>query len=58
MGIALNRESYTSTHILLNLLNLLPKSDKMHGITFLQQKFNNQYNTTGAQILDSIYDMT
>ena len=40
-----------SAHVLLNLLNLLRKRDKMRG------KFN-KFNNTRARMLDSIYHMT
>ena len=48
-----NSRSYMSSHILLNLLNKLGNSDIKRGLQSLV-KFNN----TGAQMLDSIYQMT
>ena len=50
-----------SSHVLLNLLNELRKSDKMRGLpSFVSLFFNefNKYNSTGAYVLDSIYHMT
>ena len=50
-----------STHVLLNLLNELGEKDKMQGLpsilSFFRNKFN-EFNNTGARILDSIYYMT
>ena len=50
-----------SAHVLLNLLNELGKRDKMRGLpcisTLFLNKFN-EFNNTGARILDSIYHMT
>ena len=48
-----NRGSYMSAHVLLNLLNELGKRDKMRGL----QEFN-KFNNTRARMLDSIYHMT
>ena len=42
-----------STHVLLNLLNELWKSDKSLFCNEL-----NKFNNTGARMLDSIYHMT
>ena len=50
-----------STHVLLNLLNELGKSDKMRGlpsILFLFRNEFNKFNNTRARMLDSIYHMT
>ena len=50
-----------SDHVLLNLLNELGKRDKMRGlpsILFLFRNEYNQFNNTGAQMLDSTYHMT
>ena len=47
-----NSRSYMSSHVLLNLLNKLGNSDIKRGLQSLV-KFNN----TGAQMLDSIYQM-
>ena len=52
--------SYTSAHVLLNLLNELGKRDKMRGLCILSL-FRNEFNKfkyTGARMLDSIYHMT
>ena len=55
------RGSYISAHVLLNLLNELPKRDKMQGLpsilSFFRNEFN-EFNNTRAQMLDSIYHMT
>ena len=58
---ALNGGSYTSAHVLLNLLNEFSKSNKMRGFSSILMLFRNEFdkfNNTGAQILDSIYPMT
>ena len=47
------RESYMSAHVLLNLLNLLQKRDKMRGkscILFLFRNEFNKFNNTRAQM--------
>ena len=52
----INRGSYISAHVLLNLLNELRKRDNMRGlpgILSLCNKFN-KFNNTGAQMLDAI----
>ena len=57
----INRGSYMSAHVLLNLLNELGKSDKMQGLPSILLLFRtefNKFNNTGARILDSIYHMT
>ena len=57
----LNRGSYMSAHVLLNLLNELGKTDKMRGlpsILFLFRNEFNKFNNTRARVLDSIYHMT
>ena len=50
-----------SAHVLLNLLNELGKRDKMQGLPCILplycNKFN-EFNNTGARMLDSIYHMT
>ena len=50
-----------SAHVLLNLLNKLRKRDQMRGLpsilSLFRNKFNN-FNNTGAGMLDSIYHMT
>ena len=53
MGVGVNRGSYTSAHVLLNLLNKLGKE-------IICQAFRarfNKFNKTGALMLDSIYGM-
>ena len=48
------------THILLNLLNELGKSDKMWGLPNILSLFRNKFNKLNnawAQMLDSIYHM-
>ena len=37
----LNRGSYMSSHVLLNLLNELGKRDKMRGLSLFRNEFNN-----------------
>ena len=49
-----------SSHILLNLSNMLGKSDKMRGLSSILSFFRNEYNKfnkTGARMLDYIYHM-
>ena len=55
----INRGSYMSAHVLLNLLNELRKIDKMRGWSILSLFCNefNKFNKTRAQMLDSIYHM-
>ena len=48
------RGAYMSTHVLLNLLNKLRKSDELRGILSLFRNEFNKYNNTRAQMLDSI----
>ena len=53
--------SYTSAHVLLNLLNELRKRDKMRGLPSILSPFRdkfNKFNKTRAPMLDSIYHMT
>ena len=55
------RGSYTSAHVLLNLLNELGKRDKMRGLSSILSLFRNEFNkfkNTRARMLDSIYYMT
>ena len=55
------RGSYMSAHILLNLLYMLWKSDKMQSLLSVLSLFRNEFNkfiNTRARILDSIYHMT
>ena len=47
-----------SAHVLLNLLNVLRKRDKMRGFPSLLSLFRNEFNkasNTRARISDSIY---
>ena len=56
-----NSGSYMSAHVLLNLLNMLGKRDKMRGLPSIFSLFRNtfnKFNNTRAQLLDSIYYMT
>ena len=53
----LQRASYKSAHVLLNLLNELRKGDKMRGLLSISPGFN-KFNNTGARMLESIYHMT
>ena len=57
----INRGSYMSAHVLLNLLNELGKRDKMRGLpsilSLLRNEFN-KFNNSRARMLDSIYHMT
>ena len=55
------RESYTSAHVLLNLLNELGKMDKMRVLPSILSLFCNEFNkfnNTGARMIDSIYHRT
>ena len=57
----LHRGSYTSTHVLLNLLNKLGRSDKMPGLLSILSRFRNKFtyfNNAGVRMLNSIYHMT
>ena len=57
----INRASYISAHVLLNLLNELRKRDKMRGLPSILSLFRNKFNklnNTRARILDSIYHLT
>ena len=56
----INRGSYMSAHVLLNLLNELGKRDKMRGLPSILSLFSNEFNkfNTRARMLDSIYHMT
>ena len=50
-----------SANVLLNFLNELGKTDKMRGLPIILSLFRdsfNKFNYTGAQMLDSIYNMT
>ena len=57
----IHRETYTSAHVLSNLLNELRKSDKMRGLPSILSLFCNElnkFNNTGALMLDYFYQMT
>ena len=57
----INRGSYISAYVLLNLLNELGKRDKMRGLPSILSLFRNEFNkfnNTRARMLDSIYHMT
>ena len=57
----LNRGSYISAHVLLNLLNELGKRDKMRGLPSILSLFRNEFNKFNnirTRMLDSIYHMT
>ena len=57
----INRGSYMSAHVLLNLLNKLEKRDKMRGLPSILSLFPNEFNkfnNTRAQLLDPIYHLT
>ena len=41
----INRGSYMSAHVLLNLLNELRKRDKMRGLPSISSLFRNEFNT-------------
>ena len=52
---------HRAAYILLNLLNKLGKRDKMRGLPSILSLFRNKFNkfnSTGAQMLDSIYHRT
>ena len=60
----INRGSYMSAHLLLNLLDELRKSDKMRGLSSILSLFRNKFNkfnntrTRFLDLLDSNYHMT
>ena len=57
----INRGSYMSALVLLNLLNELGKRDKMRGLPSILSLFRsefNKFNNTRTRMLDSIYHMT
>ena len=57
----LNRGSCMSAHVLLNLLNVFGKRNKMRGLLSILSLFRNEFNrfnNTRAQMLESIYHMT
>ena len=58
---SVNKGSYMSAHVLLNLLNELGKKDKMPGLPSILSLFRNEFikfNNTRARMLDSVYHMT
>ena len=60
-SLRVNRGSYMSAHVSLNLLNKLRKSNKMRGLSSILSLFRNEFNkfnNTGARMIDSIYHMT
>ena len=60
-AIHVNRGSYMSAHVLLNLVNELRKIDKMQGLSSISSLFLNKcnkFNNTGVRMLDLIYHMT
>ena len=57
----LNRVSYISAHVLLDLFNKLGKSDKVRGLPSILLLFRNEFNksnNTRSRMLDSIYHRT
>ena len=61
LGMQINRGSYMSAHVLLNLLNELGKRDIMRGLPSILSLFRNEFNkfnNTRARMLNSIYHMT
>ena len=59
--VKIQRGSYMSGHVLLNLLNELGKRDKRRGLPSILSRFRNEFNkfnNTRARMLDSIYHMT
>ena len=60
MNRVINKGSYMSAHVSLNLLNKLGKRDKRRGLLSILSLFGNKFNkfnNTRAQMLDSIYHM-
>ena len=56
----IDRGSYMSAHVLLNLSNALGRRDKMRGLPSILSLFRNEFNKfnyTRARMLDSIYHM-
>ena len=56
----IDRGSYMSAHVLLNLSNELGKRDKMRGLPSILSVFRNEFNkfnNTRVQMLNSIYHM-
>ena len=60
-SLVLNKESYISAYVLLNLLNDLKIRDKMRGLLSILSHFRNEFykfNKREARVLDCIYHMT
>ena len=60
-SISIQRGSYMSDHVLLNLFKELGKRDKMQGLPSISLLFRNEFNkfnNTGARMLDSTYHIT
>ena len=58
ISVEINKGSYMSAHVLLNLLNELGKRNKMRGLPSILSLFRNElkkFNKTRARMLDSIY---
>ena len=57
---SINRGSYMSAHVSLNLLIKLRKRDKMRGLSSILSLFYefNKCNNTGTRMVDFIYHMT
>ena len=58
---SINKGSYMSAHVLLNLLNELEKKircDALQSILLVFPNESNKFNNTGARMQDSIYHMT
>ena len=59
LAYAINRGSYISAHVLLNLLIELGERDKMRGLPSILSLFRNEFNKfNNTRALDSIYHMT
>ena len=54
----INRGSYMSAHVILNLLNKLRKRDEMQGLPSILSLFRNEFNKFNNTKQDSIYHMT
>ena len=57
----INKGSYMSVHVFLNLLKRVGEKRKMRGMTSISSVFHNEFNKfniTEARVLDSIYHMT
>ena len=56
--VSVNRGSYMSAHVLLNLLNELRKRDKMRGLSSILSLFRNEFNkfnNTRARMLSLVH---